>query len=221
MKSELTIYKKWKMQIYGFAVILLVQSMAFLMLYMLLKEFNAQSLMRNIIILVILAIYFAVDMYFLYDRIYLTKRLMNKEPMRCILEDIFLIPSKEDGKKRYAPYPIVRSIHDNKLYLAYGNYSLMNFTARFNYSDRKNIYCTLYKLDGRPVVFGEMVDIYVLKNVNVSVDIRESKNTVKLKGRKFYFYHVNDKMSIDVFRKINFFKGIIDLDAGICDISAK
>ena len=206
MKTELTFYKKWKMHIYGFVVILLVQSVTFPLLYMLLKEFNAPSLIRNIITFAIFAIYIAVDMYFLYNRIYLPKQLLDKEPMKCILEDIFLIPYKEDNKKRYSPYPIVRSCDDSKLYLAYGNYSLMNFNAKFNYSDRNNIYCTLYKADGTPVRFGDTVNIYILKKSNIAVSIDETKNTVKLKGKKFNFYHVNDKISIDIFKEIKFFK---------------
>lgn len=214
MKTELEIYKKWKMHIYGLIIIIFVQSMTFPLLYMLLKEFAVQEFIHKVIMITVFIIYTSVDLYFLYNRIILLKQLLDEPPVKCTLEDIFLIPYKEDKKRRYSPFPIVRSIEDNKLYLAYDKYSLMDFTAKFNYSDRKNVYCALYRADGRPVRFGDVVDMYMLKSVNIPVSINKSKNTVKLKGRKLYFYHVNDKIEIHVFKDITFYKGAIDLDAG-------
>ena len=40
----------------------------------------------------------------------------------------------------------------------------------------------------------------------IPISIDETKNTVKLKGKKFYFYHVNNKISIEVFKDIKFLK---------------
>lgn len=215
MNSERTIIKKWKFHVYGFLVLLFVQAMAIPLLNAFLKEFIGQSSFRKVALLIILAICISVDLYFLLNRVILLRHLLNKAPVKCRLEDIFLIGYKDDKRTRYAPFLIVRSIENQKLYLAYDKYSLLNYTATFNYSDKKNIRCTVYKGDGIPVRLGDIVDMYILRTVKIPVSIDQSKNTVKLKRRKIYFRHMNEQINIDVFENITFFKGAIDLDTGI------
>ena len=135
--------------------------------------------------------------------------------MRLKILSLGITSCRCDSHKGYSPFPIVRSLQDNKLYLAYENYSLLGFNEKFNYSDRKTITCTLYKENSIPVRLGDVVDMYVLRTLNIPVFIDSSKNTVKLKNRKFYFYHVNGQINIDIFRSIVFFKGAIDLDIDI------
>lgn len=213
MNAERIMIKKWKKNIYGFLVILLAQSIGVALADMLLKEFVEQAFVRQVIAFVIVGIFAAADASFVFNRIFLLRRLLDKTPVRCRLEDIFLMPYKDDKKIRYVPYPIVRSLEDHKLYLTYGEYSLLGFTAVFNYSDRRNVQCAVYKGDNTPVRLGDIVDMYLLKTVDVPVSVNREKNTIKLKNRKIYFKHINDEITIDIFKNITFFKGAVNLDA--------
>lgn len=215
MNSERTIIKKWKFHVYGLLVLIFVQAMTIPLLNGLLKEFIGQSSIRKVALLIILVLCISVDLYFLFNRVILLRHLLNKAPVKCRLEDIFLIGYKDDKRTRYAPFLIVRSLENQKLYLTYDKYSLLNYAVTFNYSDKKNIRCTVYKGDGIPVRLGDIVDMYILRTIKIPVSIDKSKNIVKLKHRKIYFRHMNEQINIDVFEKIIFFKGAIDLDAGI------
>lgn len=216
MKSEHSIATKWKMHIIALPVIILSQCMACFLLRALLKEFARQDISCSIMLLIVVLVCIAIDLYYLFNRVILLQRLMHRTPVKCKLEDIFLISHRDtDNRMRYSPFPIVRSLKDHKLYLAYDNYSLLGFKEKFNYSDRKKITCTLYKGNGIPVRFGDIVDMYMLKTLNIPVSIDSSKNIVRLKHRKLYFHHVNNQINIDVFRDIVFFKGAIDLDVSV------
>lgn len=216
MKSKRSIVTKWKMHIIALPLIILGQCAACFLLRALLNEFAAQGIVYNIVLLIVIMICVMMDLYYLFNRVILLRRLIDRTPVKCRLEDIFLVGHKDtDDRTRYSPFPIVRSLKDHKLYLAYENYSLLGFKEKFNYSDRKTITCTLYKENGIPVRFGDIVDMYILKTLNIPVSIDGSKNIVRLKHRKFYFHHVNDQINIDVFRSIVFFKGAIDLDTNV------
>lgn len=199
------------MNIYGLVVIALVQSMAIPLINVFLKEFVPQEYIHNIALLAAIVSCVVVDICFLFNRVILLRSSLNKMPIRCRLEDIFLVGYKDNKRTRYAPFPIVRSLEDQKLYLAYDKYSLLAFKVTFNYSDRKNIRCTIYKDDGTPVRVGEIVDMYLLKTVDIPLFVDQPKNTVKLKHRKIYFRHINNEFDIDTFRNITFFKGAVDL----------
>ena len=89
MKSKQTVIQKWKMHIYGFIVIVLAQSMALPLLNTLIKEF-ADLELTCIPFIAIIVTCVVVDVYFLYNRIIILRRLLNKVPIKCRLEDIFL-----------------------------------------------------------------------------------------------------------------------------------
>ena len=55
--------------------------------------------------------------------------------------------------------------------------------------------------------------MYLLKTVDVPVSVNREKNTIKLKNRKIYFKHINNELTIDIFKNITFFKGAVNLDA--------
>lgn len=184
MNAERIMIKKWKKNIYGFLVILLAQSIGVALADMLLKEFVEQAFVRQVIAFVIVGIFAAADASFVFNRIFLLRRLLDKTPVRCRLEDIFLMPYKDDKKIRYVPYPIVRSLEDHKLYLTYGEYSLLGFTAVFNYSDRRNIQCAVYKDDKTPVRLGDIVDaahcihVWIQKRCGISSINRTGKQAI-------------------------------------------
>ena len=96
MNAERIMIKKWKKNIYGFLVILLAQSIGVALADMLLKEFVEQAFVRQVIAFVIVGIFAAADASFVFNRIFLLRRLLDKTPVRCRLEDIFLMPDKDD-----------------------------------------------------------------------------------------------------------------------------
>lgn len=215
MKSERAVIKRWKMNIYGLGVIALVQSMAIPLINAFLKEFVPQEYVCNIALLVAIVSCIVVDIDFLLNRVVLLRVSLNKRPIKCSLEDIFLVGYKDNKQTRYAPFPIVRSLENHKLYLTYDKYSLLAFKATFNYSDRQNIRCTIYKSDGTPARLGDTVNMYLVRTIDIPCSIDHSKNIVKLKHRKIYFHHVNDQFDTDIFQNITFFKGAVDLDVDI------
>lgn len=212
MESKQAIIKKWKMHLWGLLVIILVQGAAFPLLNALLKEFAGQGSIRKIVLFIVTGICIMTDLYYLFNRVILLRQLLNRQPVKCRLEDILLIGYREDNRTRYSPFLIVRSLQDHKLYLTYDKYSLVGFNAIFNYSNREKILCTVYKGNGNPIRLGDIVNMYILKTLYIPVSINKSKNTVKLNHKKFYFRHMNDQLDIDVFRSLVFFKGAIDLD---------
>ena len=113
MNAERIMIKKWKKNIYGYLEIILAQSIGVALADMLLKEFVEQAFVRQVIAFVIVGIFAAADASFVFNRIFLLRRLLDKTPVRCRLEDIFLMPYKDDKKIRYVPYPIVRSLEDH------------------------------------------------------------------------------------------------------------
>lgn len=211
MKFEQTIVKKWKFHVYGFLVLLLIQIIGFFLMNTLLKEFIGQPNVYKVMLIIITMICILVDFCFFYNRVIILRCLMNKIPIKCKIVDIFLIGYKEDTQTRYAPFLIVQSTEDKKLYLTYGKYSLLDYSTIFNYSDRENIYCTIYRDNAEPVQLGDTVDMYLLKKVDVPVYIDRSKNIVKLKRKKVYFRHMNKEIDIDIFKDLIFFMGAIDL----------
>jgi len=60
---------------------------------------------------------------------------------------------------------------------------------------------------------GDIVDMYLLKTVDVPVSVNREKNTIKLKNRKINFKHMNDELDIDIFKNVTVFKGAVNLDA--------
>lgn len=212
MRTDRAILKRWKMHIYGLLVLVVVQSLALPLLNAFLKEFIQQDSFRSVAFLLIVAACATVDLYLLVNRVILLRFLLNKQPVRCKLEDIFLIGYKDDKKTRYSPFLIVRSIEDQKLYITYDKYSLLEYASTFNYSDRSNIRCTVRKSDGTPVRLGDWVDMYLLKTVSVPVSVDQTRNIVRLRSKNIPFRHMNERMNIAVFESAVFFKGAIDLD---------
>jgi hypothetical protein len=129
-----------------------------------------------------------------------------------VIDDILFVKYKDDGRTRYTPYLIVRSLKTNKRYFTYGKYSLLGLTASVSYGRGQMIDCTIYKKGMVPVSIGDHVDIYVHKILDLPVSVNEEKNIIKLKNDKLPFYHMNDKIRISVFNDIMLFKGAIDVD---------
>ena len=215
MTSSQSFSQKWKINFFVLLVIMISQLLAMILLNELLNEFCEQAYVvftKRVIFTFAMLICVSVDLFFFYNKISLLKSLSGKKPIRCIIDDILFVKYKDDGRTRYTPYLLVRSIETNKLYFTYGKYSLLGLTASISYGGHQMINCTIYKKDMVQVAIGDCVDAYVYKILDFPILVDEGKNVIKLKNKKLMFHHANDKIHISVFNNIVLFKGAIDVD---------
>lgn len=216
MRMNQAIAKKRKFNMEAFFMLIVVQFISLLILNLCFTVFgeriNTFGISKAVIFVSMIVVCAGEDMFFVYNRIILLGKLLYEKPVRCRIEDIIYVGHKEDGHTKFNPYPIVRSLEDNRLFFAYGNYSLSPFrTSTFGVYKRM-VECTIYKKDGTPVNVGDIVDMYILQSLDIPVRINVEKDIVKLKNRKFRFYHKNDEFQITMFTKVNIFRGVIDLE---------
>lgn len=206
------------MHIYGLFVIILSQAISTLIFRVVLRDFAEKALIFKITVLIVICCA-AIDIYFLIANIIIPKTTLNKAPIKCHIEDIMLIGYRNDDRIKYEPFPIVRSLANNKLYFAYGNYSLMGFKHRIVRIGNTITECALYNETGDSIGIGDTVNVYILKEVNPSVAVNSEKNTVKLNQKKCRFIHINEQIDISVFERITYFKGVVDLDTDACNVN--
>ncbi len=211
-----SILQKRKANIFALLIIILVQTLSLLLLSSLFIAFSEQltelSAVRVVVFASISFIYIWIDLFFFYTRVILLGILSHKIPLRCRIEDFLYIGYKKDGRTKYSPYPIVRSLKGNKLFFTYGSYSLAHFNTNSSYINNGVVNCTIYKKGGTPVKIGDAVDVYLLKILDIPVLIDAEKNELKLKNKNIEFYHINNKVHISVFNEITFFQGVVNLD---------
>lgn len=215
MISDQSFSKKWRINFFALLVIVITQLLAMALLNALLNEFCEKPYVifaKQVILTLAVVICVVVDLFFFHNKISLLKSLSGKKPIRCVIDDILFVQHKDDGRMRYTPYLIVRSVETNKRYFTYGKYSLLGLTASISYGRGRIIACTIYKKGMIPVVIGDSIDVYVYKTLDLPVWVDEEKNVIKLKNEKLIFYHANDKIHISVFNNIILFKGAIDVD---------
>ena len=215
MASEQSFSRKRRINFFVLLIILICQLLAMVLLNALVNEFSGQTYVafaKSVIFTIAVFICIVIDLYFIYNKIFLLRSISSKVPIRCVIDDILFVKYKDDGRTRYTPYLIVRSLKTNKRYFTYGKYSLLGLTASVSYGRGQMIDCTIYKKGMGPGSIGDQVDIYVHKILDLPVSVNEEKNIIKLKNDKLPFYHMNDKIRISVFNDIMLFKGAIDVD---------
>lgn len=215
MASDQSFSRKWRINFFALLIILICQLSAMVLLNALLDEFHEQTYVafsKPVILTIAVLICVVVDLFFIYNKIVLIRSMSGKAPIRCVIDDVLFVKHKDDGRTRYTPYLIVRSMKTNKRYFTYGKYSLLGLTASISYGRGQMIDCTIYKKGMVPVSIGDHVNIYVHKILELPVSVDEKKNVIKLKNDRLPFYHMNDKIRISVFKDIILFKGAIDVD---------
>lgn len=153
------------------------------------------------------------DVIFAYNRIWLFSKLTHIRAMRCILEDIFFVKYTDEGQAKYKPYLMVRGVENQQLYMTYGKGDLIGFNSTYSYAGNALLSHQIKKENGTVLQIGDYVDLYILRPVKMNVLIEE-KN-VTLNGKKKPFIHISDATTTDVFQKMNYVQGAIDIDLGI------
>jgi len=152
------------------------------------------------------------DVFFGCIKLLPLRKLLYATPAKCTIEDLLLIAHKDDGRRKYSIYPIVRSLQDDKLYLAYGTNAIAKFSTRVCYLNNQIVDFTVYSKNKSTINIGDTVYMYMLRELDVSVSVDKSKNIVKLNRKRIPFCHVNESCDIALFNDIIFFQGIIDIE---------
>lgn len=206
-------------------IILIIFQFLFLsIVYIFLGKFSSEIgssdtdflLIRKEFLVIGLIIFIFIDIYFYIKFIYRISKLTNVEPRKCIIEDFIIYPygvEKRNGitKKDYRISPLVKDLEDNELYFTYGNYSL-SYYSFIKTSINNETSIKIYRRDGTRVEIGDIAFFYIRKKVNIDVDIDKSNNIIALNNKKMKYIHSNEKYDINIFNRINFFEGTIEVE---------
>lgn len=168
------------------------------------------STFKLVVFAILGGVFVISDSYFLYKKIIKLRPLMCKVPIKCKIEDFLLFSYIDDGRKKYEIYPIIKSMQDDKLYLSYGANALSKFNTRTFYKNNSLLDFVVYTRDRKPLNIGDTVYMYSLKILDVTVDIDETKNKVKINNKTIPFNHINESLKISIFKNMIFFQGIVD-----------
>lgn len=203
-------------QTHGAALLLLVVFQAVslfvinLFLSLFLSEITFEFPLQPMALSFMGCIFVICDIVFIYKKIIRLQPLIYIAPVKCKIEDFILIGYTDDGNRKYRAYPIIRSMQDNKLYLSYGEHALSNFNFNARYINNTIIDFSVYTRNKTELKIGDMVNMYSLKILDVSVVIDQTNNMIRLNGKKLLFHHVNNALVINAFKDMVFFQGIVD-----------
>lgn len=156
-------------------------------------------------------LYLLIDILIYFFQIHKRKKLLNVLPIRCILEDFVV---SYYSKKKFDVYPIVKDSNNN-LYFPYhnvSNYATVYTTVNYKYNFK------IIRKDKSELKIGDTVYLYKDKDLDVNVKIE--KNTVKIYKNKISnllikYNHHNDNYDIDVFNKMIYYEGAIEIEKNI------
>jgi len=193
-------------------VVLQAVSLVFVNLFLsyFLSEIKLEFTLKPMVLVFLVSIFVIINIFFIYKRIIRLQPLIYVTPVKCIIEDFILIGYTDDGRRKYRAYPIVRSMQDNKLYLSYGADALSSFSFNSFYMNNKIAGFRVYTRNKTELKIGDEVNMYSQKILDVSVDIEQTNNIIRLNGKKIPFHHVNNTLGINAFKDMVFFRGIID-----------
>lgn len=140
---------------------------------------------------------------------------MLEETQRQIgqIEDFFLIGYADEGRRKYRAYPIIKDAED-KLFLAYGKYALLNYNMRAVYINNMLEKITIRRNDGTAIRIGTQVDFYILRKLDIPIIINAKGASISLKGKVYPFLHLNNDFDIERFNEITFFQGAVSGESG-------
>ncbi|NLX64891.1 MAG: hypothetical protein GX022_09005 [Clostridiaceae bacterium] len=192
-------------------VVLQAVSLFFVNLFLsyFLSEIKLEFSLRPMVLAFLGSVFVISDIIFIYKKIIRLQPLIHITPVKCKIEDFILIGYTDDGRRRHKAYPIIRSMQDNKLYLSYGDHALSNFNFNAFYINNTIVGFSVYSWNKKELKIGDEVNMYLLKILDVSVVIDQTKNIIRLNGKKLPFFHVNNAIGINAFKDMVFFQGIV------------
>ncbi len=205
-------------QTHGAALLILVvvQIISLFLINLFLSLFISETIyefsLRQIVLACIGCIFVICDIFFIFKKIIRLQPLIYQSPVICKIVDFMLIAYSDEGRRKYTAYPIIRSMQDNKLYLSYGTDALSSFNFNAHYINNTIVDFSVYTRNRIELKIGDAVNMYSMKILDVSVVIEQTKNMIRLNGKKLPFHHVNNALGINVFKDMVFFRGVVDIE---------
>ena len=169
----------------------------------------------NIVLISGSILFTLVDMLFYFKFIYRLKTMLNIQPKKCVIVDFIVYPYGRDSERKGIDYkvaPLIKEIETNELYYTYGEYDLSYYTTVQGYMNKTLINKVIVRKDGTKVEINDTAYYYIRNKINIDVDIDSDSNIVKLNNKKMFFSHVNENYDINIFNKINFFEGVVEIE---------
>lgn len=216
MNDKNVMMKMCRTHVYVATIIIIIQTVSVFCIFWVFRSIETDNqryvleIMKCIAMSIVIVACIIGDLLFINNKIILLRKLRFKTPVRCIVEDVLFDRYIDDGRSEYCPYLIVRSIEENRVFLAFRNDSLVGLNTRNCQINNKLVACTIYNWDNKIIKIGDFVDMYVLKILEVPISIDRENNLVKIKNKKVLFFHMNDKVDIHIFQNITFFRGVVD-----------
>ncbi len=154
----------------------------------------------------------AVDIYFWHRYIYGMGKLLNIEPVQCTVENFIITYTKKNKSLKYWISPVVRNNIDDRLYITLGRLSISWYKDVYSKSGRSLSSIKILRSDGTEVKIGDTVYLYITEIVNPNIVIDRKSNTVFIGKDKMKFSEGSNSVSIDIFDRLTYFKGAVEVD---------
>ena len=219
MNSNQVIAAQQRRKLLALGIILGVQALSMVALSWFLTVFSRELgadfpvAVRPVVLAALGGILMFSDLFFLVTKVLALSPLRRQPPVKCRIEDFFLIGYTDDGKRRYRAYPILRAMEDQRLYLAHGNNALSNFSMKSVQMNQTLVDFTVYARDRTPLRVGDTVYMYLLKTVDIQVRTDEAAGEIQLGRETLPFLHSNENLKINAFENMVFFKGVVDTES--------
>ncbi len=174
------------------------------------SDFKDNNLSKLIIIWAVLFIILVVPLFII--RISKLNSLCHVDAQKCIIEDFIIIGYHRDGRIHYRIYPVVKKVGSDELYFTYGKYSLSYYNSIYVRNANTLMGINIVRKNKSVVQIGDYANFYIGKLVDVNIHINSKKNTVKLNHKKFKYNHINNKYDINIFNKLKFFEGVVEVE---------
>ena len=180
------------------------------------KDFGGRAgidltLVRNCFLIGIPVIAIVVDIALYCSYKTKTAIMSDVKAIECVVEDIIITSYLRDHERKYKLIPVVKNTRTGELFCTFGKYNMSFYSSAQGRNANSLLAACIVRDDGSAVEIGDTVRVYIKESVNVNVIINPD-NTYSLNGQKHNFNHENQKYDIELLNKLNFFKGIIDVE---------
>lgn len=168
---------------------------------------------KNVVAVVLTLFLAFLDVLFIYNKILRLYRAFGKKPKHCIIIDFLTISFSDEGKRRYAVYPLVKENTSGNYYFSFGNHSLSWYTTIRSQANNTLGSIAILRGDGNNVEPGKPADIYIIKLISQSATYDPENSILSIENK-----HVKAMCScveayeIEKLNKITIFEGVVDVD---------
>lgn len=181
-------------------VILLI-TISFICMWFFINSFEDVQIYIVYLFKTVFSVFYLIAVGILFRRIFKIWRARKVKPIKCIVRDFIKVVHVD---KMDSVFLILEGYDDYKLYFTYRDHEFPLFTFS---GGVKRI-----RKDGSEVKIGDIVYIYIVKNLEEKIEFDCDKNVIYLDKIKYSFNHENDDYDIQIMKDLNCFEGIIDIE---------